>query len=140
MDWILSVAFSPDGKFIVSSSDDMTIRMWYATAEVCCLAKCSPQASKVWQTCATGQVPPATTSSFGRGASEIYYRADMSHHGWLIGPDVEFLSWIPPYMRPWSPASPDTKFVITGGSCVDISDAIHGQEWQAIKDRALCVS
>ena len=63
----------------------------------------------------------------------------MNHHGWLIGSNDEFLSWIPPYMRPWSPAGPDTKFVITGGSCVDISDAIHGQEWQAIKDRALCV-
>ena len=31
-DWIRSVAFSPDGKTIVSGSDDKTIKVWEATS------------------------------------------------------------------------------------------------------------
>ena len=66
----------------------------------------------------------------------------MTDQGWFIGRNGEFLSWIPPYLRPCSPASPDylTKFVITSGSCVDISDVVRGQEWQTIKDGTLYMS
>ena len=31
-DWVQSVAFSPDGKTIVSGSDDQTLKVWDAGA------------------------------------------------------------------------------------------------------------
>ena len=65
----------------------------------------------------------------------------MNGQGWFIRPNGEFLCWIPPYLRPCSPVGPDTKFVITRGSCLDItSHVMYGQEWQTIKDGNLCMS
>ena len=64
----------------------------------------------------------------------------MNDQGWLIGPNGEYLYWIPLYLRPCRLVGPDTKFVIMRGSCLDISHVTHGEEWQIIKDRALRMS
>jgi len=54
----------------------------------------------------------------------------MNYHGWFIGPNGEFLFWVPSYLRPCR-LTTDTKLVIAGlGSWLDVSNVIHGQEWQ----------
>ena len=59
----------------------------------------------------------------------------MNHQGWFIGPNSEFLFWVPSYLRPCS-LTTDTKRVIIGlGSWLDVNHLIHGQEWWKIKDR-----
>ena len=59
----------------------------------------------------------------------------MNDQGWFIGPNGEFLFWIPSYLRPCS-LTTDAKWVTESlGSWLDLTHVIHGQEWQKIKDR-----
>ena len=62
----------------------------------------------------------------------------MNDEGWFIGPNGEFLLWVPSYLRP-SGLTTDTKWVIAGQgkSWLDVTHLIHvnGQEWQKIKER-----
>lgn len=46
---VLSLAFSPNGRFLVSGSDDQTVRLWdYAGGqEICCLKPCQGK-SREW--------------------------------------------------------------------------------------------
>jgi len=62
----------------------------------------------------------------------MYRGASMNPQGWFIGPNGEFLFWVPPYLRPCSLIA-DTMLVIPW-SWVDVSHFIHGQEWQNIND------
>ena len=56
----------------------------------------------------------------------------MNDQGWFIGPNDEFLLWVPPYLRPCS-LTTDTLLVIPT-TWLDVSHLMHGQEWQKIKD------
>jgi len=53
----------------------------------------------------------------------------MNSQGWFIGPNGEYLFWIPPYLRPFSLIT--DVFVITW-TWINVSHFVHGQEWQKI--------
>ena len=54
----------------------------------------------------------------------------MDSQGWFIGPNGEFLFWVPPYLRPCSLIT-DTMLVVQW-PWVDVNHLIHGHEWQKI--------
>ena len=64
--------------------------------------------------------------------------ASTNPQGWFLGPNGEFLFWVPPYLRPCSLIT-DTMLVIPW-TWIDVTPLIHGQEWQGIKDQNLSIS
>ncbi|PVF91385.1 hypothetical protein CPB86DRAFT_770742 [Serendipita vermifera] len=102
---VSSVSFSPDGHHIVSGSDDHTIRIWDLEANF-------------------NQVLLFISSSLFTPTSQ------MNEQGWVLGPNLELLFWVPPDLRLgllW----PNNTLVI--GKCIktklDLSSFVHGESW-----------
>jgi WD40 repeat protein len=110
-DYISSVAFSPDGTRIVSGSDDGTIRVWDVQADVYPVQSLRDRASR--DILRSSKLP-------GR------------QRAWVVGPQDEYLLWVPPEYRFFVDHAPPSRCVLVigrGRVTVDLSRSIHGTEW-----------
>ncbi|KIK50884.1 hypothetical protein GYMLUDRAFT_252585 [Collybiopsis luxurians FD-317 M1] len=104
---VTSVAYSPNGQYVVSGSQDETVRIWRIQ-------------SGLHNACNL-QLPPGISSGY------------IDNHGWLHSENGSLILWLPPHMRG---GFTDQRQVLTipadAQDCalsVDWSNFVHGTQW-----------
>ncbi|KAF9063798.1 hypothetical protein BDP27DRAFT_1231516, partial [Rhodocollybia butyracea] len=119
-----SVAFSPDGRRIVSGSSDMSIRVWNA------------ENSKGIEEHLEERIPPYFCFHHYHHSQLPFTTFHINTEGWLCGADPScgsnsaLLLWIPPEYRQ-SLIVPPMQLLIstTGQTTLDLHNFVHGVEW-----------
>jgi len=110
---VSDVTFTPDGQYIVSCSDDETIRVW-----------------DVEQACA----------SSSRSDNDIIMAlapTGLNSDGWLLGQSGELLLWVPPEYRAYLHVPPCTMVIGKRRIVITTDDRrlYHGEDWTACWNR-----
>ena len=92
---VLSVAISPDGKLVVSSSDYMTIRVWrlefFIQSQFFELPAIHLSSNSIHALCSAPSFPQDRHTPVPLVPNE---------EGWVVGPDDRLLLWIPNSLYP----------------------------------------
>jgi WD40 repeat protein len=150
--WVLSVAFSPDGQHVVSGSRDDTIRVWDAkTGEIAAgpfaghtnrvnSAAFSPDGQHIVSGSGDRMIRRIRVSNLTTGKTETTNDFDFTDHstidddGWICGIEGELLMWIPSVHRECL-HRPSTIWISgNGGTILNLSNFVHGRSW------ATCIS
>jgi WD40 repeat protein len=125
---INSVAFSPDGKHIVSGSDDKTIRVWNIEADyqhmeghTDCVTH-SPGSRSIVKGPPEAEILPLSVFELNNGIK--------MNNSWVCGPGSEKLFWVPPECHAGLYQPRNT--VIIGQllkTRLDFSEFQHGTMW-----------
>ena len=139
---VLSVTFSPDGKYIMSCSLDETIRLWDAqtgekvsnalkekttNSHACTLSPIHFSSSAAHALC-DAQGLFIDMSNFNRDCRDlIHWQTD----GWIVGPKGQLLLWVPPSYHTSFLYTPWTHLIIPRGNGpeLDLSKMAHGPAW-----------
>ena len=138
--YVLSVAFSPDGKQIISGSNDNSVRIWDATTgdELKVLEGHTKGVASVAFSPDGRQIVSGSYDNSVRvwDLGSLFIRemiSNSNHHekhtGWLLSPDGQHrLMFVPPE---W--LLPDaSNITIPGSSCssVDLAHSALGPQWE----------
>ena len=126
---VRSVGFSPDGKQVVSGSWDETVRIWNAEAGQ---TVTGPFVGHTDITpCGTSSTSPPSPPHRPLlvANSELLSHQSPLKDGWILGPNLEYLLWVPLANRTglWRPRT----VAICGSSLtkIDFTNYMHGSNW-----------
>ena len=141
---VTSVAFSHDGKRVVSGPYDSTVRTWDSDADqrVSSLsdghiasdgfALFSSDVQRVIPPL-SGHLPATNSAPFAFHDAEntrmFTNQSSLDDDGWILGPNSELLSWVPPQNRVglWRPNT--TAVMGRSSTKIDFSRFLHGVGW-----------
>lgn len=153
---INSIAYSPDGRYIASGSDDESVRIWDVetghsevftghTSEVRSVAF-SPDSSyivssdgfneiRVWSVGTTSKaLVTADRSQFLSFKTIIDpSKWTLDNDGWILGTHDELLLWVPPGLRPTLCFYPNIAILNNEfgfSTALDFSHCAYGEHWQ----------
>ncbi|KAE9400481.1 hypothetical protein BT96DRAFT_647096 [Gymnopus androsaceus JB14] len=125
-DEVNSVAFSPDGRRIVSGSSDHSVQVWDAE---------SRQIVEYTHCVSLNYFPPLMTFCFHHNHSfkppqGLFQKIYLDSQGWLHGSNSSILLWIPPEYQPTLVVPPLQLLIsISGQTTLDLSNFVHGNDW-----------
>ena len=135
-DHIRSVAFSPDGRHIVSGSDDMTIRVWDAQTDnqLGDNSESSTKFSLINFSSSNAYALQHAQSLFidvpldtGKDCRDLIH---FQNDGWIMGPNERLLLWIHPFYHSSFHDTLWTNLIIPKGYVeLDLSKMRHGPTW-----------
>ncbi|KIM23595.1 hypothetical protein M408DRAFT_77218, partial [Serendipita vermifera MAFF 305830] len=128
--WVNSVDFSPDGRRIVSGSDDMTVRIWDAETGELVLGPFEGHTDRI------RSVAFSPDGQYVDTNSDLPLFTNTSHmvDGWMLGPNSELLFWVPPTLRTglWMPGN--TAVIGIMATRLGFHHCAHGESWTRCKD------
>ena len=135
----MSVAFSPDGKHIVSGSRDEMIRIWDAGMggmaagplyghenSVSSITFSLPNKQIISGSC----TKTVHVKNMNKGVMTLFTdEALIGMDGWMTLPDCQLLFWVPSHHRSSLHWPSTVKVLGPQETCLDFSKAVFGVKW-----------
>ncbi|KAF7971790.1 hypothetical protein HWV62_19921 [Athelia sp. TMB] len=146
---IESVAFSPDGKNIVSGSRDQTVQMWNAETMEPAGAPIkvhsgfvksvaySPDGTRIASasydnTIRIWDVAKMEASADSDGSVKFRHNCKLEN-GWIVTASGQLLLWVPPWNRQGLVWPSNVAVVAPSLTELDLADFVHGSDWVSCK-------
>ncbi|KAH8831055.1 hypothetical protein DL96DRAFT_1586335 [Flagelloscypha sp. PMI_526] len=123
IDYVNSVAFSPDGTRIVSGSFDCSVRVWDVNL-ACTLQKLDYSTEKIDAVVVTNE----NTLDLTRPLHQLNWT--VNDDGWIVGlPSKNRIMWLPDTLTAYLYRPPNTLIISEQTSTLDLAGAEFGSNW-----------
>ena len=130
-DSVLSVAFSPDGRHIVSGSHDYTSEVWEVERNIQVNHHLGEHTHHL-----VAFSPANITSSISldminvkENCTDLKHDLYLQPDGWIVGSDGQLLLWVPPSYIPFIWYTPQTHLIISHFPVLELCRMAHGTAW-----------